>query len=224
MAKSATRTNLSCKAPVPLEEVEFKKWVPTKVQAFMRTLLARACCSLADENKNPVELLIGQLGILWGEAGSDPQPLHIDHGDLHFALLLRFHHLYTRGGGVTIFLSVCRLCGHGSSTAFCRRPPLGQSHLMWGERPFAIEVGRGDALVFDGRVVHAQHYIDKHEGDTWTLFCTLHFPNTFLNGFPNEVIGQSTHSFHSLSNEAGWTVQGLQLYRTSRSTRHGPHF
>ena len=75
---------------------------------------------------------------------------------------------------------------------------------------FEMEVNRGDALIFDGSLPHGQ---GPSPVETWTIFITLHEPNTFVRGFRDETINQSVSIYRDLTEPGqSWTTSSLQHF------------
>lgn len=181
---TSTPVRLACGPPVDLEDYKYAEWVPDLLASTMQSWLERVFASLERE------LLVGQVGILFGERGLPLQAQHRDHHERHLVFLLR-------------------LSGHQSPTLFSSRPPLDHSHLEYYYDMFEMNVERGDALIFDGSVPHGQGAIPADD-DTWTIFATLHPRFTFREGFPNMTLNHSTEIYRALTTDGkGWEKEAL---------------
>ena len=77
---------------------------------------------------------------------------------------------------------------------------------------FAIDVKLGDALLFDGSVPHGQGAIPENV-ETWSLFATLHEPDSFKDGFPDAVLNQSNSIYRALTKRGEiWDVPSLDHF------------
>ena len=76
---------------------------------------------------------------------------------------------------------------------------------------YAVDVKRGDALLFDGSQPHGQGPIP--DADTWSLFVTLHTSGTFTHGFPNTTVTQSEWIYRALTAEGqSWKRENLDHF------------
>jgi hypothetical protein len=79
-----TVCKLACGPPVDLAEFEFAKWVPEVLKNHVTVWIERFFTTIEKI------LLVGQIGILFGERGLPIQEQHRDHQDPHLVFLIRY--------------------------------------------------------------------------------------------------------------------------------------